>query len=82
MCSMVTTDSRTVLHILDAKVAKRVILKSYLRKKFATMCGETAHSDHFSVCKYQVIMVYTWNNKMWHVNYTSKNLKNKYMKKL
>lgn len=38
--SMVTTDSRTVPHILVAKVAKRVILKSYLGKKFATMCGD------------------------------------------
>lgn len=40
MYSMVTTDSRTVLPILVAKVAKRVILKSYLRKKFATICGD------------------------------------------
>ena len=39
MHSMATTDSKTILHILVAKVAKRVTLKSYLRKKFATMCG-------------------------------------------
>ena len=39
MYSMVTTESKTALHISVAKVAKRVILKSYLRKRFATMCG-------------------------------------------
>ena len=63
MYSMVTTENKTALHISVAKVAKRVILKSYLRKKFATMCGNRqytrTHNAHPQQCP---LLLRVWGN--------------------